>query len=136
MLADLFIDTAQMTGVRWYYQEHQLGTWKRGARTSHLRDVAGTEPDDSATPARRYAAAPGAQRTAGNLARVLWDPTRIALTPAPRLDRFVRQLHQPQPPAPERSARSATWAAEHLAAPRPAGLGQQLSRGARSGAPA
>lgn len=108
------IDTAQMAEVRWYYQEHQLGTWELGAPTSHVRDIAGTEPEDFASLARRYAAAPAARRTAGHLARALWDLTRIAVTPAPRLDRFVRQQRQPRPPAPQLSARSTTWAAEHL----------------------
>ena len=71
------------------------------------------EPEGFAAIARRYAARPDAERTAKNLARALLDFARIGLTPAPQLDRFVRQQHQPVPPAPELSARSATWAREH-----------------------
>ena len=66
--------------------------------------------------ARRYAARPDAERTAGNLARALWDFARIGLTPAVRLDRFVREQRQPVPPEPELSARSGVWAREHRVA--------------------
>ncbi len=109
------IGRAQTAEFRWYFQEHRLGTWELGAPTTHVRDVAGVEPEDFATIAHRYAAHADARRTAGNLARALWDFTRIGLTPAPRLDRFVRQQHQPTPATPELSARSSTWAGEHLA---------------------
>jgi len=120
------IDMAQMAELRWYFHEYRLGTWELGAPTTHVRDVTGMEPEDFAALARRYAAAPGAQRTVRNLARAVWDFTRIGLTPAPRLDRFVRQQHQPQPMAPALSAESATWRAEHLA---PAGSGRPPGRG-------
>lgn len=107
------IDAAQLADVRWYYQEHKLGTWEIGAPTSDVRDVTGREPEDFAAIAARYAERPEAQRTAGNLARSLRDLTRVGLTPRPRLDKLLRDLHQPQPARPELSACSQDRAAEH-----------------------
>jgi len=63
------ITTAPLAGIRRYYQESKLGTWERGAPTSHVRDVTGREPEDLPTIAGRYAARPEASRAAGNLAR-------------------------------------------------------------------
>jgi NAD(P)H dehydrogenase (quinone) len=114
------VDEALMAEVRWYYEEGKLGTWEIGAPTTHVRDVAGVEPEGFAAIARRYAARPDAERTAGNLARAAWDFARIGLAPAPRLDRFVRDQRQPVPPGPELSARSEVWAREHrVEKPRP-----------------
>jgi len=107
------IDTFQQAGLRYYYEEHKLGTFAMGAPTSHVRDVAGVEPEGFGTIARRYAARPDAQRTARNLARALRDIALIGLTPAPRLDRFERRQQHPPPPTPEFAAHSARWAREH-----------------------
>ncbi len=107
------IGRSQIAEIRWYYDEHKLGTWEVGAPTTHVRDVAGVEPEDFATIAARYAQAPEAQRTPGNLARALWDFARIGVVPAPRLDAHVRLLQQPIPPHPELSARSSLWESEH-----------------------
>lgn len=112
------IDTVQLAEIRWYYQESKLGTWELDAPTTHVRGVTGADPEAFETIARRYAERPEAQRTPVNLARALWDFARIGLTPAPRLDRLVRSQHQPVPPAPELSARSELWAAEHLSTTR------------------
>ncbi len=114
------IDEALMAEVRWYYEEGRLGTWELGVPTTHVRDVAGVEPEDFATIARRYASRPDAERTAGNLARALWDFARIGATPAPRLDRFVQDKRQPVPTEPELSVLSDVWAREHrVEKPRP-----------------
>ncbi len=108
------IDRFQQSGLRYYYEEHKRGAWEMGAPTTHVRDVAGVEPEDFGTIARRYAARPDAQRTARNLARALRDVTLIGLTPAPQLDRFERLQQFPQPPTPELAANSAQWAREHV----------------------
>ncbi len=117
------IDRFLMAETRWYYEEGRIGTWEQGAPTTDVRDVAGVEPEDFATIARRYAERPEARRTAANLARALWDMTRIGVTPAPRLDRFVRRQDQPRPHCPELSGHSSRWAADHVAGAggRPAG---------------
>jgi len=107
------IDRFQQSGLRYYYEEHKRGSWERGAPTTHVRDVAGVEPEDFGTIARRYAARPDTRRTARNLVRALRDVTLIGLTPAPRLDRFERLQQFPQPPTPELAANSAQWAREH-----------------------
>jgi len=111
------IDMFQLSGLRYYYEEHKLGAWEIGAPTTHVRDVAGVEPEDFGTIARRYATLPDAKRTASNLARALRDVTLIGMTPTPRLDRFVRLQQHPLPPAPELAGNSAQWAREHTEAP-------------------
>jgi len=53
-----------MSVLRWYAQEHRLGTWELGAPTTDVLDVIGTEPEDFA---------------------------RIGVTPPPRLDSLLRR---------------------------------------------
>ena len=40
--------------MRHYGPEYALGTWEVGGPTTHVRDVAGVEPEDFLTIARRY----------------------------------------------------------------------------------
>lgn len=43
-----------------YFPEHALGTWEIGGPTTHVRDVAGVEPEDILTIARHYTNGPSA----------------------------------------------------------------------------
>lgn len=99
----------QMSTVRWYYPEHDLGAWELDAPNSTVRDVAGVEPEDFPTMARRYAARPDARRTSRNLTQAVWDMTRIGFTPTPRLDRFAERQQQPRPDSPILAGRSDDW---------------------------
>jgi hypothetical protein len=82
-LRALGIDAFQHVGLRHYIEEHKRGTFELGAPTSHVRDVAGVEPEDFETIARRYATLPEARRTFGNrLPRALglrphWSHARL-----------------------------------------------------------
>ncbi|WP_194852924.1 methyltransferase domain-containing protein [Nocardia sp. SYP-A9097] len=107
--ADMFLET----GLRHYLSEHALGTWEVGGPTTHVRDVAGVEPEDFLTIARRYAADPAAQRTVGNIARALGNSFLMAFVPMHRLDKFDRMQQHPQPAQPRLSGESAFWRAEH-----------------------
>jgi len=109
--ADMFFESS----LRQYLPEHALGTWEVGGPTTHVRDVAGVEPEDFLTIARRYAADPAARRTAGNVARALTRSLLMAVIPAHRLDRFDRRQQHPRPAHPRLSGRSAFWHAEHPA---------------------
>jgi uncharacterized protein YbjT (DUF2867 family) len=107
--ADLFFQS----GLRHYEHEYALGTWEVGGPTTHVRDVAGVEPEDFLTIARRYTTGPDSRRTAGNLIRQIWAFMLIGLVPKHRLDRFDRHQQHPQPTHPRLSGQSAVWRHEH-----------------------
>lgn len=109
--ADQFFQSS----LRHYLPESALGTWEIGGPTTHVRDVAGVEPEDFVTIARRYAADPEVRRTPGNLVRALIDSVRMMLIPTPRLDRFDRIQQHPRPATPRLSGESDLWRDEHLA---------------------
>ena len=109
--ADLFFESS----VRHYLPEYALGTWEVGGPTTHVRDVAGVEPEDFLTIARRYVTGPESRRTAGNLIGQIWNFTLIGLVPMHRLDRFDRRQQHPQPAHPRLSGQSAVWRHEHAA---------------------
>jgi uncharacterized protein YbjT (DUF2867 family) len=109
--ADLFYET----GLRHYLPEHALGTWEVNGPTTHVRDVAGVEPEDFLTIARRYVTGPESRRTARNLIGQIWNFMLIGLVPMHRLDRFDRRQQHPQPAHPRYSGESAVWRNEHTA---------------------
>jgi len=108
---DLYFES----GVRHYMPENALGTWEVGGPTTHVRDVAGVEPEDFLTIARRYVNAADTRRTAGNILRQIWEFMLIGVVPMHRLDRFDRRQQHPQPADPRFSGESAIWRAEHTA---------------------
>src|ERR1700721_1314639 len=83
---DLFVQS----GLRHYLPETALGTWEVGGPTTHVRDVAGVEPEDFLTIARRYVTGPESRRTAGNLIRQGWNFMLTSFVPMHRLDTFDR----------------------------------------------
>jgi NAD(P)H dehydrogenase (quinone) len=111
--ADLYVQSS----IRHYLPEHTLGTWETGGPTTHVRDVAGTEPEDFLTIARRYVTLPEAQRSLRNLMRELWQSALMTVVPMSRLDKFDRLQQHPQPAHPRLSGESAFWRHEHSTAP-------------------
>ncbi|MBV9350139.1 MAG: hypothetical protein JOZ23_01170, partial [Mycobacterium sp.] len=108
---DLFFESS----LRHYLPEYPLGTWEFGGPTTHVRDVAGVEPEDFLTIARRYATGAETRRTASNLIRQISQFLLTGLVPMHRLDRFDRQQQHPQPAHPLLSGQSAVWRSEHTA---------------------
>jgi NAD(P)H dehydrogenase (quinone) len=108
--ADLFFESS----VRHYLPEYPLGTFAMGGPTTHVRDVAGVEPEDFLTIARRYANGQDTRRTAGNLIRQVWTFMLTGLVPMHRLDRFDRRQQHPHPAHPRLSGQSALWRSEHI----------------------
>jgi NAD(P)H dehydrogenase (quinone) len=106
---DLYLES----GLRHYALESALGTWEVGGPTTHVRDVAGVEPEDFLTIARRYATRPETRRTAGNLISQIWNFTLTGLVPMHNLDRFDRLQQHPQPAQPRFSGESVVWRNEH-----------------------
>ena len=114
--ADLFFES----GLRHYLPESELGTWEVGGPTTHVHDVAGVEPEDFLTIARRYTGGPESRRTAGNLVRQIWNFALTGLVPMHDLDRFDRLQQHPMPSHPKFSGESAVWRNEHTASDDPA----------------
>ena len=113
--ADLFYQSS----LRYYLPEYSLGTWEAGGPTTHVRDVAGVEPEDFLTIAHRYATGPEARRTPKNFIRQLGDFLLTGLVPMHRLDKFDRLQQHPQPAHPRLSGQSPVWRNEHAAAAQP-----------------
>ncbi|OBB95111.1 NmrA family NAD(P)-binding protein [Mycobacterium sp. 852002-40037_SCH5390672] len=109
----LGVDMYFESGLRHYLPETGLGTWEVGGPTSHVRDVAGVEPEDFLTIARRYVSAADTRRTAGNMLREIGSLMLTGLVPAHRLDRFDRRQQHPQPAQSRYSAESAVWQSQH-----------------------
>ena len=109
----LGFDVFTQSGLRHYLPETALGTWEVGGPTTHVRDVAGVEPEDFLTIARRYVNGPDTRRTAGNFIREVWNFMLVGLTPMHRLDGFDRLQQHPQPAHPRFSSQSAIWRHEH-----------------------
>jgi NAD(P)H dehydrogenase (quinone) len=108
---DLFFES----WLRHALPEYALGTWEVGGPTTHVRDVAGVEPEDFLTIARRYVTGREWRRTAGNLIRQISDFTLTGLVPMHRLDKFEQRQQHPQPAHPRYSGESAVWRSEHPA---------------------
>ncbi|MGW4771573.1 NmrA family NAD(P)-binding protein [Nocardia sp. NPDC004278] len=106
---DVFLESS----LHHYMPEYALGTWQFGGPTTHVRDVAGVEPEDFVTIARRYATAPECRRTTGNFLRETWNSLLMAVTPMRDVDRFERAQQQPRPAIPRFSGESDIWRSEH-----------------------
>jgi uncharacterized protein YbjT (DUF2867 family) len=96
-----------------YSHEHALKTWEMGGPTTHVRDVAGVEPEDILTIARRYANDPECRRTVRNFMRAIAESLRGALTPMPDFDRFEQAQQHPRPARPQFASESESWRTEH-----------------------
>jgi uncharacterized protein YbjT (DUF2867 family) len=110
--ADMYFQAS----LRHYLPEYALGTWEFGGPTTDVRDVAGVEPEDFLTIARRYVGGPDTQRTARNLLRQLWQMTLSSVVPMSRLDSFERKQQQPRPALTEYAGGSDLWRREHALA--------------------
>lgn len=107
--ADMFFQSS----LRHYLPEYALGTWAVGGPTTHVRDVAGVEPEDFLTIARRYVTGPESRRTASNFLRQVVNFMLTGLTPMHRLDKFDRAQQHPLPAHPNLSGQSLIWRREH-----------------------
>src|SRR4029077_16468231 len=91
------------SGMRHYGPEYALGTWEVGGPTTHVRDVAGVEPEDFLTIARRYVNAAATRRNAPNPLRPIGELMLTWFVPMHRLDKFDRRQQHPQPARPRYS---------------------------------
>ena len=103
----------QISGVRYYIDDHKRGAFELGAPTTDVLEVTGRPAEDFETIARRYTATVRSRRTLGNglreLARFLITP----LSPGFNLDRYDRELRRPFPSEPQFAPESKVWRREH-----------------------
>jgi NAD(P)H dehydrogenase (quinone) len=109
--ADLFFES----WVRHALSEYALGTFEVGGPTTHVKDVAGVEPEDFLTIARRWVTRPQFRRTVGNFIREFSLFMLSGMVPMHRLDKFEQRQQHPQPAHPRYSGESAVWRSEHPA---------------------
>ncbi len=108
------VSAFEMSGYRHYVEEHRRGTFARDGGTSDVvREVTGRPAEDFEVTARRYAALPKANRTAGNRARAFANFMRTPMSPGYDLDRFERELLFPVPPMRRLAIDDERWQAEH-----------------------
>ena len=109
------VSAFELSGLRYYIEDHKAGAFERGAPNDDVFRVTGRAPETFETTARRYAASPQAQRTWSNRARALANFMRVPLSPGTNLDRFERQQLLPRPPKPLLAMDDARWNAERSA---------------------
>jgi len=117
----LFMKSARMGGmpidllsnIRYYVNDHNLGTFELGAPTADVLDVTGRPPEDFETIARRYAALPPNRRTFGNWVRAFAGFLLAPLVPGFNFDRYDRELRPPFPSDPQFAPDSKVWRREH-----------------------
>jgi uncharacterized protein YbjT (DUF2867 family) len=118
----------ELTGVRYYIEDHRRGAFEWGAPTNDVLEVTGRPAEDFETIARRYAAPWDNRRTLGNRLRELGEFLRIPLSPGFNLRRYERELRGPFPSEPQFATDSAVWVREHGRA----GFGRSGSSGSES----
>jgi len=111
----------ELSGFRYYVQDHKQGAFVRGAPTSVVSDLTGRPPEDFATIARRYASLPEARRNAGTVLRAWADFMRTPMMPGYDLARLDRQIGAEPPKSPRFAMTNDDWMARHGAQTRLAG---------------
>jgi len=107
------VSAFELSGFRYYVEDHKRGAFEMGAPTSDVYDVTGRQPEDFETIARRYAALPKARMTLKNKLRALADFIKIGFTPGYDLDRYEREQEHPLPTYPVLATDSEVWGNEH-----------------------
>ena len=118
-----------MSGFRFYVEDHRQGAFEFGAPTSDVLDVTGQPAEDFEIIARRYAATPGARRTLANGAKAFVNFMRTPAAPGYDLDAYDRRMRFPVPPAPRFVMQDERWKAEHKAQVARAGHVERLRPG-------
>lgn len=107
----------ELSGFRYYVQDHLQGAFEHGAPTDHVESLTGRPPESFETIARRYAASPAAARTFGNVLKA-W--ATFMVTPvAPGYDfASLDRLDNAQPTEGPRFAMADhDWLSRHTAVP-------------------
>ena len=107
------VSAFEMSGFRYYIQDHKQGAFELGAPTNHVLEVTGRQPEDFETIARRYAARPEAQRNFKNWLHTFSEFMQVPMRPGYNLNKFDREQGFPVPPPPQFVMQSERWKATH-----------------------
>jgi uncharacterized protein YbjT (DUF2867 family) len=110
-MAGLSID--EMSGVRYYIDDHKRGAFELGAPTTDVLELTGRPAEDFETIARRYAAKRENQRSLANRLRQFAQFIMTPLTPGFDFDCYDRELRRPFPSMPQFAPDSKVWRREH-----------------------
>ena len=109
------VDPFEMSGFRYYVEDHKHGAFEFGAPTNDVLEVTGRQPEEFGTIARRYAASLGKRRGGGAQLRAWADFLRTPLSPGFDLERFEREQGFPVPPEPRLALADVRWTRERAA---------------------
>ena len=105
---------AVLTQLRLYTEEYRRGAFAVAAPTSAVRDVAGREPEDFESIARRVIAErPEAIRSLSNRMRAIANFAKILVTPRPNPDRIERDRGHVLIDTPAFARDSTEWLEHH-----------------------
>lgn len=108
---------ATLTQLRLYTEEYRRGAFAVSAPTDAVTKVAGREPEDFETIARRYAKErPEAMRSPANKIKALRNFIRILATAKPDSDRIEKQLHHVLLENPTFAGENTEWRRHHQSA--------------------
>lgn len=122
----LFLKVAKSMGISdfvitqlyYFLQDYRRNSFGLGAPTSAVLEVAGAQPEDFETIARRYIAGSRfTRRTAGSLLSALGNIAKGFATPMPRLDAIARRMELPHIAHATLAADSREWLALHSPVP-------------------
>lgn len=85
------VPATELSGFRFWVQDHKQGAFAFHGLTDHVERVAGCPPEPFAATARRYALLPQARVTFGSRARAFLDFMRTPMAPGYDLNRFDRE---------------------------------------------
>ena len=110
----------EISGLRHYVQDHKSGAFEVGGGTTDVvQELTGRPAEDFETTARRYAALPFAQKTAGNRLKAAWNFLRMPFHPGFKPERDDRVQEHPVPSVAKLAIESERWQAEHVGQLRP-----------------
>jgi uncharacterized protein YbjT (DUF2867 family) len=102
-----------LSGLRYYFQDHDRGAFALGAPNDTVRELTGKEAEGFETIARRHAALPESRQSFG--ARLAAFAHFLAVPILPGFDpvAYDRAQEQPVPPTPHLALDDADWTASH-----------------------
>ena len=107
------IELILLSGLRYYFQEQDRGTFAVGAPNDTVRELTGKDAEDFETVARRHAALPGSRPSFR--VRLTLFARLMAVRILPGFDpvAYDRTQEQPVPPTPHLALDDAHWKASH-----------------------
>lgn len=105
------VPQAEMSGFRYWVQDHKLGAFSMSSPRDDVRHVTGRRPESFELIARRYAGLPEAKRVGGATLKAWSDFMRTPLMPGYDLDRFDEKIGLAKPEGARFAMEDSGWRA-------------------------